>query len=529
MNDPQIKITRLRLTNWRGIKALDVPIGPGGVLFSGTNGEGKTSALEAVNAALEAVGIGADAIRLGADKAEILVDLDKIEESQRTHLEVARTISKSGTRISVTGSDGVALPKAKEQLSALFGGRALDPLRFLLADPKEQRKIVLAANPVKVTAEDLIRWTGEDREWVTEGHGHEVIARVREMYFNRRTEAGRVKDQAKAAVAIKAQEAEKLRVESPEQISPEAARTHFHVAERDIAVLRERLRQVEERESATVGTRERIAALRVEAEGLITSELQARRPEIVIKLGIAREVKARAAEEVARCRAALAKAEDALACATTEASGLEAVDTQAAAQEAKANALVAQANELEASLTAQEAGGDRQALTAQLATAEETLQQATARVAVAEQSFHWRNAQAYVQVAQGALMEADREWTRLNAIVKRLSEDAPAELSARGGTIPGLEVTSDVIKLDGKSLDLLCGAEKMRFAVTLAKRVAGKAKILTIDGLEALAPSKQSEFVRMAVEDGFMLFATVVADGPMVVIDAYQFAGQQAS
>ena len=71
---------------------------------------------------------------------------------------------------------------------------------------------------------------------------------------------------------------------------------------------------------------------------------------------------------------------------------------------------------------------------------------------------------------------------------------------------------------------MLCGAEKMRFAVTLAKRVAGKAKILTVDGLEAIAPAKQPEFVRMCLECGWCLFATVVADGAMQIIDCYVFA-----
>jgi hypothetical protein len=105
---------------------------------------------------------------------------------------------------------------------------------------------------------------------------------------------------------------------------------------------------------------------------------------------------------------------------------------------------------------------------------------------------------------------------------------APAEISKRGNLIDGLELTESAILLDGKDITVLCGAEKMRFAVSLAKRVAGLAKILRVDGMEALAPGAQPEFVRMCLEGGWMLFATVVADGPMVIVDAYQFAAKAA-
>ena len=146
------------------------------------------------------MGIGPEAIRIGADKSEILVDLDKVDDVRRTKLEVKRTIGKKSKSIAVTGSDGVPLPKPAEQLAALFGGRALDPLKFLLADAKEQRRIVLAANPVRVTGEDLTRWTGEAKDWNVDGHGQEVLARVRQMYFDQRTTAGKLADQHIASI-----------------------------------------------------------------------------------------------------------------------------------------------------------------------------------------------------------------------------------------------------------------------------------------------------------------------------------------
>jgi hypothetical protein len=35
-------------------------------------------------------------------------------------------------------------------------------------------------------------------------------------------------------------------------------------------------------------------------------------------------------------------------------------------------------------------------------------------------------------------------------------------------------------------------------------------------------------FVRECLDDGWVLFATVVADGPLQIVDAYTFAGKTA-
>ena len=43
-----MRITRLRLYNFRNIGELDLPLGPGATLFSGKNGQGKTNILEAI-------------------------------------------------------------------------------------------------------------------------------------------------------------------------------------------------------------------------------------------------------------------------------------------------------------------------------------------------------------------------------------------------------------------------------------------------------------------------------------------------
>ena len=508
---PTIQITRLRITNFRGIASLDVPVGPGGVLFSGTNGEGKTTAIEAINAACEGVGIGPDAIRIGAERSEILVDLDKVEAARRTKLEVKRTIGKKSKSIAVTGSDGVPLPKPAEQLAVLFGGRALDPLKFLLADAKEQRRIVLAANPVQVTAEDLTRWTGEEKDWNTDGHGQEVLARVRQMYFDQRTKAGQVADQAKAAVTVKAQEADRLRVEKPETMTPDAARTHVAAAERELAVLRDRRKQAAEREAASAGTRQKIVKLRAEAEEMMA------RPQAV---GPTEAEAGEADRELKAAELALAEAQRRYEAAVSAGKAIDERIKEARRLEVEANEAVAQATALEAAIAVDETGDVAELLAA----AELAKDKAEAQVVRADATAKWNAAKANVVTAEMIQHEADTAWSKLDTIVKTLTTEAPAEIAGRADLVEGLEVTQDAILLDGKNIALLCGAEKMHFAVTLAKRMAGKAKILTVDGLEQIAPAKQPEFVRVCLDGGWALFATVVADGAMRIIDCYQFA-----
>jgi hypothetical protein len=156
------------------------------------------------------------------------------------------------------------------------------------------------------------------------------------------------------------------------------------------------------------------------------------------------------------------------------------------------------------------------------------MESAQALVTAAEATGKWRSAKQELSTAEATQKTADDEWTKLDRIVKRLSKDAPSELAKRSDMIEGLDVTPDAVLLDGRNVTVLSGSERMKFSVKLAKRIAGKAKILTVDGMEAISPAEQPAFVRECLDDGWVLFATVVADGPLQIVDAYTFAGKTA-
>jgi hypothetical protein len=520
-NEPEIQITRVRLNNFRGWDQVDVDVGPGGAIFSGEDATGKTSFLMAIRAVAEAEGIGPECLRFDAAKGEVMLDIVKVEQSRRTAMQAKRTIKRKGKgELELLGSDGVPFPQPAGQLGAMFGGRALNPLKVyeVMSDAKKLRQLIMSANPVVVTAADLNKWCETSQEWNTEGHGQEVLTRVREMYEAKRKAAGQAFDQTKALVTLKTTTANELRVDKLEAMSPAAARTHVASAERDLAVLRERLAQISQREEASVGTRVRVAELRARAEDLMTQPLSVAPTEGEFAVLDSERQAAQREFESAKAR---------FEAATIAVESYR--DRQRMSRDLldQADAAIQQANELEQSIVGQTID-DPQSLAEQITAAEGSLAAATALVAAAEKSEKWRAAKQDLVAAETTHKANEDEWERLDRIVKRLVKEAPAELASRSDMIPGLELTTDSVLLDGKDITQLCGAERLKFAVTLTKRMAGRAKILTVDGMEAIPPGKQPGFVRMCLEGGWILFATIVADGPLVIVDAYTFAQKGA-
>jgi hypothetical protein len=536
--EPEIICTRLRLINFRGWDQKDIELGPRGTIFLGKKAEGKSSFIHAIKAVAEAEGIGPEVLRFDAPSGGVIMDMVKLGQA----MQIKRTIKRKGKpELELIGSDGVSLPRPKEQIDAMFSGRRLDPLEIykVMTDAKKLRQIIMEANPVTVTAADLNKWCETDQEWNVEGHGQEVLTRVRETYEERRKKAGQVFDQAKAAVTMKAGDANRLRVEKPETITPEAARTHVAAAERELAVLFDRSKQAEKREAEAAGTRAKVAELRAKAEELMAY------PEAAIPSP---------ANLMGRCSAWIAR----ITCPKLECQippsqegvidlagyALDDLDKQIAGvrgelskaaiamgiarkMEADATAAINQANELEAAI-AHTLDGDGDPIAIQALAALDAIDEARALVERSEATAKWRAAKQELTTAEATLQAADDEWERLNRIAVRLAKEAPADLSKRSDMIEGLEITPDAVMLDGRSLTVISGGERLEFAVKLAKRMGGKAKILTVDGMEAISPEEQPAFVRLCLEGGWILFATVVCDGPLQIVDAFTFAQKAA-
>ena len=116
-----------------------------------------------------------------------------------------------------------------------------------------------------------------------------------------------------------------------------------------------------------------------------------------------------------------------------------------------------------------------------------------------------------------------KRYIALDASVKALTNDAPRELLAGAAAgLTGLTIDGETILVDdgtGALVDIerLSTAAQMKFALTIAKSLNARSKLLLVDGLERLDPAHRAEFVALAIEGGYQLFATRVTDGPLQI------------
>ena len=191
------RITKVVIHDWRGIKAVEYDIGPGGVVVEGTNGSGKTSFISGIRACLTGRGVDENAIRVGAEQAEIFVD--------HQHATVRRLLkANGGSSLKVTRDDGTTQASPQAWLNDVLGVSPLDPIDLMEEkDGAKRRAKILAAMPIAVSPAVLAQWLppGETvPEADCKGHGLDVVERVRKLVYERRTEANRALKSVQAAV-----------------------------------------------------------------------------------------------------------------------------------------------------------------------------------------------------------------------------------------------------------------------------------------------------------------------------------------
>jgi len=119
--------------------------------------------------------------------------------------------------------------------------------------------------------------------------------------------------------------------------------------------------------------------------------------------------------------------------------------------------------------------------------------------------------------AKGAERDAIAKAARLDDQVRALTDDAPGVLMASAAGIPGLALDGESVLVDGVDIDRLSGAEQLRVAVQIARRLNASTKLLILDGLERVDPELIPGFLADATAGGFQVLATRVASGPIHV------------
>jgi hypothetical protein len=497
-----VRITKLRVVNYRGIESLETELSAAGAVVSGGNAKGKTTVLNAIRAALIGRGIDAKDIRLGADRAEVLVDMDA--------LSVRRVITPKTSTVTVTNAEGFTAKKPVTFLQEIVGGAAIDPVELFLAKPAERRKQILAALPVTVTLEQLRQWAPTlPDNFDCSGHGLEVIERVRKIAYDQRTVANAAAKKARED-ADRARDAANVATKglpaTPVSVSEAQAATDR--AKAKVTELEARRAAVASAIARTDGARAKVAELRAAADAIGFENVD----DETIAAADAR--RSEAERRVGALRAALAEAEAIEREAKADVDALTRARDIAMSASQRAADLRAQATTLEETIGAATPTGptDEEIATARVAVEAAITAGAEAMRAEESQKLSAR-ASELVTLADGA----EREAARLDGMVKALANDAPAALLSTANAIAGLSLDGDDVLLDGKSIGALSGAEQLRFAVKIAKRAAGRVKILLCDGVERLDPDQMEQFVEFATDDDFQLLCTRVERGEMTV------------
>ncbi len=492
-----MKLTRIRIENYKSIRNLDVAVPEHGMVISGTNGVGKSTVLEAVKEAL--VGVGPEhAVTLLADQSRILVDTDEFQ--------VRKLLSRDGkATVTVTTSEGDKKGSPATFLRGIFGG--LDPLALFQADPKERRKMILAALPLQVTRGVLEQFAPDlPPDFDTSGHGLDVCERARELYYQRRTRAN-----AEAKAASEAADRAAEAVPMPTAVAPPPTAE----AEGSVRALRTAHNELTTRTKLAVQGEERSAKTRAKIAGM-----RAKAAEITAAID---DVPAEIADDAAK------------ACATA--------DDRVTALQLELDAAISARNELREILeqihktrrVAAEAREQAEILVSSAAEQETTLADLTvpavppeeldaAKVALEKAIVVLDAAKARdvrdecVKIATAAREAATAKATlasTLDDTVRRLTKDAPALLLEGAEGVQGLSITGDTIWLDGVDIGTLSSAQQLRLAVEISRRMS-KGKLLIVDKLETIAEDQRDSFIAAATAGGWQLLASLVTRGERV-------------
>jgi DNA repair exonuclease SbcCD ATPase subunit len=143
-----MKIIKLKASNIKGLKQVDIKPDENLVLVTGKNAQGKSSLLDCILYALGGGSvIGDKPIRKGETKGEIELDLGDII--------VHRSFTDKGTYLDVkTKKHDAHFRKAQAKLDELIDALYFDPLEFIGLNEQEQREILFKSLGINVEKYD---------------------------------------------------------------------------------------------------------------------------------------------------------------------------------------------------------------------------------------------------------------------------------------------------------------------------------------------------------------------------------------
>lgn len=455
-----MSVVKLSIKNFLSIS--DVEIQPGKLnQIYGANNQGKTTVLKALEFAFKGSTDGS-MVKHGNEQAEVVVELDDMV--------IKRRLSAEGEQKVEVSRGGFKADKPQSFLNGLFDGMSFNPLEIL--DPKMRTQFILKALNLKMTKEEVSEISGVSAEELPpvdfdKENTLTAIDQVHKYFYARRAEANKTTAEKRRRWETYAKDLppETAAPKTRQEINEKASSLNAILVEREKA-----MSEIEAQERAQKASRdkaERYAAELVKIQAEIDS-LQA---------------------EYERRHAVL----------------LERLENgKAAVQEAKKEIREVAGKEK----VQQEIANVKKALS-DLSLEEKSLElyesQQKQRKAVEEMERDFKKSEEQAK-------EIDRKVSAfgpelVNKIIER------SELP-----VQGFAYQEGEFRLNGSSLDHLSSSAALKLSLALVKKLAGKTKLICIDGAELLDNEAFKTLQEEIQGDEFTYFFTKVGE-PFVGAD----------
>jgi len=484
-----VNIVSLKIKNF--LSLVDVEIKPGKITqIVGDNGQGKTSILKALDFAVQGSN-DPSLVRLGEDSAEVLVEL-----SDNTL--IRRRLNSQGRQSVDVTRDGMKATSPQALLGALFDQSSFNPLELL--DAKKRHDAIMKSIEIKLTAAELAGMIGVEEKDLPpldyEQHGLKVLEQCHKYFYGRRAEANRDAEEKKKRWQTYAADFKGADTPRFTRADINAARENAKNIIATCQAAIDRIKAAHERNSKAMekveryeGERARISdAVKVLEKKRDAIDSETEKEEMEIKREFDRKVQAlwKASNE----KKAMLEREISAETARLESSAKFIKEARSEVIEAMEDDTphandMAQARLELANLEADE----------RMIEAFEATQRNREMIAGMEREF---------QTAEAFAEALDK---RVTALAGRVKKDVMASAEM---PIKGLEYTDGQFLVDGVSVDNLSTAAAMKLSVAVARKLAKKAKVICIDGAEALDAKTWQAFKKEIKDDGFTYFITKV-------------------
>ena len=549
-----MKIKRLEVHNFLGIKELAWSPKNGVNVLEGKKAQGKTSILEAIETAFTNLKRRSEVVRHGEEEATLYVETDNgIEIDRRIRTEKADYLKVKG--------EGTA--STEGFLRQFVAGNVFRPLDFVNMDIKDQTSIILNMIEINWSAADIIAWFGDEPDGINfDKHILQVLKDIEVKYYKEREEINR-------QIHVLQVQCEAIKKELPANYNGEEWKDkNLQDYYNKIAEAQQINHYIEQAKQLQEGIENKIAAIKSEADSQKSKvELRYKEEEQDLKdiINLANKKIEDAKSKINNSEERKGKERDRLAfelekkeeeirkelekrlndaqkefksqldnfCYRVDQEDVESRDlielhkSKIEVNNSKIIGLVDK-KEIELKAIDDQATEKIETEKARVGKAAEYLTehepvdieplQKEADTVSNMQSFlrEWDRLQ---DIINGSLREKQESSNSLTEKIKMARQKPSDLLKTHKLPLEGISVDEKGnIRIGGTLLDGLSDGEKLEVAFKVALQRMGELKVMCLDGFEKLNPSEQEKVIKICEENDIQAFVTVTAEKELEVM-----------